>query len=357
MTYGTPEAIGAGAFLDPVVRSLDIGVALVRAEDFGLLYENGRFFEWFPAAGEEFETLQTRIPGLNADAARAAREAREPFEQDFEISSHAGIANLRVRLTALPEAEGPGDVLLVQLFDISAEKEAEYMLDSYSRMAEKNARELQREKERAEKLLLNIMPRPVYEELRDYGTTTPQRFDQATVLMLDFIGFTDMAISRDPGALVAELNDIFSAFDRIVELFGCERIKTIGDAYVAVSGLPEETSDHATNIAKVALRMRRYLEKRNSSHPTQWTCRMGIASGPVIGSMVGIQKYVYDIFGPAVNLAARLEQLSGPMQITLSETTSCALGHGFVTRERGNFEVRGFDEQRLFALEYETNRR
>src|SRR5690606_22772047 len=116
-------------------------------------------------------------------------------------------------------------------FNISKRKEAEYMLDSYSKMSERNAKELQREKERVEKLLLNIMPRPVYEELRDYGTTTPVRFDAASVLMLDFVGFTEMAVSRDPSALISELNDIFSAFDRIVELFNCERIKTIGDGY------------------------------------------------------------------------------------------------------------------------------
>ena len=99
------------------------------------------------------------------------------------------------------------------------------------------------------------MPRTIYEELKDYGTTTPQRFDEATVIMLDFVDFTEMAISQDPSGLIAELNDIFSAFDRIVELFGCERIKTIGDAYMAVSGVPEETPEHAQNVARVALRM------------------------------------------------------------------------------------------------------
>ena len=122
---------------------------------------------------------------------------------------------------------------------------------------------------------------------------------------------------------MAELNDIFSAFDRIVEMFGCERIKTFGDAYLAVSGLPGgERRPCGLEIARVALRMRRYIERRNASHPTPWLCRIGINTGPVIGSIVGVQKYVYDIFGPAVNLAARLEALSEPMQITL-----CARHH------------------------------
>lgn len=163
-----------------------------------------------------------------------------------------------------------------------------------------------------------------------------------------------MAVSRDPSALVAELNDIFSAFDRIVELFGCERIKTIGDAYMAVSGLPDLNLDHASNIAKVALRMRRSLERRNASHPVQWRGRIGIATGPVIGSVVGIQKYVYDIFGPAVNLAARLESVSEPMQITLTEDTRKSIGDGFVVTERGEVTLKGFGTVRVFTLEDET---
>ena len=113
--------------------------------------------------------------------------------------------------------------------DISKERESQYMLDSYSRLAEKNAKELEREKERVERLLLNIMPKQVYQELIDYGTTTPQRFENASILMLDFVRFTDMAISQDPSSLVSELNDIFSAFDRIGEMFGCDRIRTIGE--------------------------------------------------------------------------------------------------------------------------------
>jgi adenylate cyclase len=252
--------------------------------------------------------------------------------------------------------EVDGEVLLVvEGTDTSKQKEAEYMLDSYSRLAEKNARELDKEKDRVEKLLLNIMPRSVYEEMRDFGTTTPQRVEAASILMLDFVDFTEMAIARDPGALVAELNDIFSAFDRIVELFGCERIKTIGDCYVCVSGLPETNVDHASNIAKVALRMRHYLDRRNASHPTKWTCRIGIATGAVIGSVVGIQKYVYDIFGPAVNLAARMESACEPMEITMTEETVERVGDEFMFSELGNFQIKGFGNIPLFRLDGERD--
>jgi class 3 adenylate cyclase len=231
------------------------------------------------------------------------------------------------------------------------------MLDSYSKMVERNTRELQREKDRVERLLLNLMPRAVYEEMTEYGSTTPTRFDAATILMLDFVGFTSMAVSRDPSALIAELNDIFTAFDRIVELFGCERIKTVGDAYMAVAGLPDPSPDHAHSIARVALRMRRYLERRNDSHPEQWLGRIGINSGPVIGSLVGVQKYVYDIFGPGVNLASRMETLAEPMQILLSADTYELIRDEFSCTDQGEVEVKGFGMQRVFSLEGESSSR
>lgn len=231
------------------------------------------------------------------------------------------------------------------------------MLDSYSRMAEKNARELQREKERAEKLLLNIMPRAVFEEMKDFGSVSPQRFDDATILMLDFVDFTEMTVSQNPSELVSELNDIFSAFDRIVELFGCERMKTIGDAYLAVSGLPEANDDHAQAVARVALRMKRYLEKRNESRREPWLGRIGIHSGPVVGSIVGVQKYVYDIFGPGVNMAARMEALADPMQIVVTSDTYAKIKDEFTCTDLGEHDVKGFGVQRLYSLDAEWSHR
>jgi class 3 adenylate cyclase len=169
--------------------------------------------------------------------------------------------------------------------------------------------------------------------------------------MLDFVGFTDMAISEDPAGIITELNDIFTAFDRIAEQFGCERIKTMGDAYMAVSGIPEASPDHAHNIAKVALLMVRYLERRNLSHTEEWRCRIGINSGTVIGSIVGVQKYVYDIFGPGVNLAARMETYSAPMQITLCDDMYQLIRNEFRFSERDEVQVKGFGTKQLYTLD------
>jgi adenylate cyclase len=243
--------------------------------------------------------------------------------------------------------------MVVECHDLSKQRQAEYMLESYSKLAERNSKELEREKERVERLLLNIMPKSVYEEMMDYGTVTPQLFNDASILMIDFVGHTEMNVARDPAALVTELNDIFTVFDRITDMFGCERIRTVGDAYVAVSGLPEPSPEHAHNIARVALRMLRYIERRNSAHPEAWHCRIGINSGPVIGSLVGIQKYVYDIFGPGINMASRMETLSEPMRVTISESTYQLIKNDFDCTERGEFEVKGFGMSNLYFLERE----
>jgi adenylate cyclase len=345
---GAPD----GVDLRQMLQSIDTGVALAERGTWRILFENARFFQWFGADSVDDETLVGRIPGFQPVRAAQRMEDRGVFRLDTEGERSGRPLPLRIHVRPLDETDPDGPIL-VEVWDVSKEQEVQYMLDSYSNMAEKNAAQLQREKERVERLLLNVMPRAIYEELTDYGTTTPQRFDEASILMLDFVGFTDMTISQDPSAIISELNDIFSAFDRMVEMFGCERLRTMGDGYLAVSGIPEADAAHSHNIARVALRMRRYLERRNMAHPQQWLARIGIHTGPVIGSLVGIQKYVYDLFGPGVNLAARMETNSEPMMITVNEQTKQLLEDGFTFTERGEFEIKGFGTQRLYFLESE----
>jgi class 3 adenylate cyclase len=337
------------------LQALDCAVAVFDPEDLSIVFENARFFQWFQPTGEDTETIMARVPGIDLDRAMSRVGDGRAFKQDLTIRPGGAELPIRLRITDLGE-EGEGR-LLVEVYDISKEQQTQYMLDSYSKMSERNARELQKEKERVERLLLNIMPRSVVDELQEYGTATPQRFDAASIVMLDFVGFTDMAIAQDPSATISELNDIFSAFDRIVEMFGCERLRTVGDAYMAVSGVPESNPAHAENIARVALRMRRYLERRNAAHPQEWVARIGINTGPVIGSLVGIQKYVYDLFGPGVNLAARMETASEAMQITCNRPTYELLKDQFTFTERGEAEIKGFGTQELFFLEAEVSSR
>ena len=342
-----PEFVQLGRTL---LQSVEIGLAIVDAETHAPLLINHRLEEWL---GErDFSQVMATVPGLDWASLGKTMSDGETRQAELELKVRRRAAVIALRVSG--QTFNGRRFLVVEANNVSKLKELEYMMESYAKMLERNERDLRREKERAERLLLNIMPRRVFEEIKAIGVSTPQRYDECSILMLDFVGFTEMSVAQDPAALIAELNDLFTAFDRIVEQFGCERIKTIGDAYMAVSGLPEPATDHATNIARAALRMVRYLERRNLGQSNQWRCRIGINSGPVIGSIVGAQKFLYDIFGPGVNLAARLEALSGPMEITLCETMVPMLQSEFLLDERGEAEVRGFGTRRLYALRGEA---
>ena len=351
-TQGLQDALPQETLVD-LLRELELGIAVVSLDDWRIVFENGRFFQWCPPTGDADAPLDGRLSNFKPDRARDRVEKNRPYRQELELRDGARSTWLEVSLRPFEAVAGHA---VVEVRDMTAQKRAEYMLESYSDVSERNTRDLQKEKDRVERLLLNVMPRSVYEEMKDYGTVTPQRYENATIMLLDFVDFTEMAVSREPGELISELNDIFSAFDRIVEMFGCERIKTMGDAYMAVAGLPEPTPDHAADMARVALRIRRYVDRRNDAHTRTWQCRIGIATGPVIGSIVGIQKYVYDIFGPGVNLAARMEGMSEPMRITVSTATHDLIQDEFNFEEQGNQDVKGFGPMDLYYLEGEKER-
>ena len=348
--------------LEPIQSSLDmdmfrsilldtvgVGLAVIDRTNHTVLVRNAQFSEWFPGTTGNSEPLGAQIPGFDPDMLASTTEAGRPYKLEAMIKPKRRPINLAIEI--VPALGDEDNALLVQCQNVSKIKELEYMIESYSAMIERQNRELKKEKERAERILLNIMPQRVYDEWKEFGVSIPHRYDEASVLMLDFVGFTQMSISRDPTKLIAELNDIFTAFDRIVEQFGCERLKTMGDAYVAVSGMPDPNPDHARNIAQVALRMVRYLRRRNQASELSWRCRVGINTGPVIGSVVGVQKYVYDIFGPGVNLAARMEPLCGPMEILLCEDMYERIKNDFRFTEMGEHEIRGFGPKQVYRLD------
>ena len=335
------------AINEQLLRAIGVGVALLDRTTLSFQFQNDTFEEWFgietgsSALSEAFEGLD--IGALNNALAEEGR-----FTAEIKHRKKRRVMVIAVDFTATREADQELVVLVCQ--NITRIRELESMIDSYSMMVERNTREIKREKEQVEKLLLNIMPRSVYEEFKAFGVVTPQLYDPISVLMLDFVGFTDMVASADPSVTVTELNDIYSAFDRIGEQFGCERIKTIGDAYITVAGLPDPMPDHSKAVANTAIRFIRYLERRNASHPHQWRCRIGLASGAVVGSVVGIQKYVYDIFGPAVNLATRLQEFSEPMQISVQDEVAKNLREEFEVELLGDRDIRGFEAQPVWRL-------
>jgi class 3 adenylate cyclase len=335
------------AINEQLLRAIGVGVALLDADDFSFRFQNDTFVEWF-SPQEDQGTLPKLLPEFDAVELKKQLTASNRFtaEVHFRKKRRTMIFAADFTLTA----EDGGNLVVLVCQNISRIREMESMIDSYSMMVERNTREIKREKEQVEKLLLNMMPRSVYEEFKTFGVVTPKLYDPVSVLMLDFVGFTEMAASADPSVTVSELNDIYSAFDRIGEQFGCERIKTIGDAYITVAGLPDPTPDHSRAVANTAVRFLRYLERRNQGHPNQWRCRIGIASGPVVGSVVGIQKYVYDIFGPAVNLASRLQECSEAMEITTNLPVKENLNEQFILESQGTRKIRGFDDQEVFKI-------
>jgi class 3 adenylate cyclase len=211
--------------------------------------------------------------------------------------------------------------------------------------------ELEHEKWKTDQLLLNVLPARVAEELKEHGEARPERFDNVTVFFSDFVAFTDRAATMSPEALLHELNDMFTAFDGIVSGNECERIKTIGDAYLFVCGMPEANENHARRVIESALQIRDYVARRNEGRDEPWLLRMGIHSGPVVGGIVGIHKYVYDVFGDTINTAARMESHSVPMKINLSETTRSLAAEGFVYTPREPVEVKGKGTMQMFFVE------
>lgn len=334
-----PEPIGAR-----LLEAMGAGVCLVHEDDLRVMYRNPAFAAWFPGA-EPGRPLSEAGEALAAETLLAAADGPAI---EIQTRPKRRLLTLEARVRRAEHAGRP--ILALEIQNVSRLRETEAMIDSYVALAERRARDLEREKVQVEKLLLNIMPRTVYEEYKTFGSVAPRLFEPVSVIMLDFVGFTEMAASADPTVTVAELNDLFTAFDRIGELHGCERIKTIGDCYMAVAGLPHSNPEHALSAARCAVKMMRYLARRNETHPHRWRARIGVASGAVVGSVVGVQKYVYDVFGPAVNLAARLQQISDPMEITVQSGMAADLHDEFDLDDLRVQAAKGFGDLRIATL-------
>ncbi len=181
--------------------------------------------------------------------------------------------------------------------------------------------ELKTEQKKTESVLKNIFPEKVIQQMEATGFTNAEVYESVTVLYSDIVNFTEKTASRDPKFVIDELNEIFTAFDEISANYNCIRVKTIGDAYVAVCGIPEDDPDHAENIIRCAKDFIAYLEDRNKTSEVQWTVRIGVASGKVAAGVVGVRKFVYDIFGETVDRAVQIEQEGKTMSVTISKET------------------------------------
>jgi class 3 adenylate cyclase/CheY-like chemotaxis protein len=207
------------------------------------------------------------------------------------------------------------------------------------------------EQEKSERLLLNVLPQTIATRLKQGERTIAERYNGVTVLFADVVGFSSFASRTEPEDLVAILNDLFSRFDHLAGRHGLEKIKTIGDSYLAVSGLPERRMDHAETTADMALEMLTAINAFNADRGSELRMRIGLNSGPVVAGIIGKQKFSYDLWGATVNLASRMQSSGVPNCIQVSDTTSELLQGKFRLTPRGSITCKGIGEVSTFLLE------
>lgn len=212
--------------------------------------------------------------------------------------------------------------------------------------------EKQRQVQAGEKnILYSIMPSPVVRELLETGKVNPTRYEEVSVLFTDFEGFTNIVSSVPAKRLLQELNILFHQFDDIVKEEKLEKIKTIGDGYLAVSGLPKHDAEHAINCIKAAQRMQQYVKDRNKEQAIKWNMRIGIHSGPVIAGIIGKDRFTYDLFGDTVNIASRIETSGEAGRINVSAYTYDLIQNVIPCEYRGKITVKGKGDLDMYFVE------
>jgi len=240
---------------------------------------------------------------------------------------------LRARVTSSIEKKRLRDLDRLRLAQLQAEKEL-----------------LEIEKDKSERLLLNILPKAIAERLKLGERTIANGHPVVTVMFADLVGFTALSRRTPPGDLVGILNGIFTTFDLLVERSCLEKIKTIGDSYMLAGGIPLQRDDHAQAVADVALEMITALDRLNAANGTELKMRIGINTGPIVAGVIGKRKFTYDLWGDTVNLASRMESSGVPGAIHVSENTYQALKDDFVLEERGLVQCKGIGDVKTFFL-------
>ena len=231
---------------------------------------------------------------------------------------------LRARLTSSLEKKQLRDLELAQRLQLQAQHDL-----------------LQLEQDKTESLLLNILPRQIAQRLKSGEERCADSHANVTVLFSDLVGFTTLSQGMNPTQLVEMLHDLFSSFDQLVDEAGLEKIKTIGDCYMLVGGLPEPRLDHAQAVTDVALKMVKTMERLDRAYSCDLQVRLGIHSGSVVAGVIGTHKFTYDIWGTTVNEASRMESSGLPGRIHISAVTAGLLGDAFELEYRGMVQTKG----------------
>ncbi|MBE9042590.1 PAS domain-containing protein, partial [Oscillatoriales cyanobacterium LEGE 11467] len=215
---------------------------------------------------------------------------------------------------------------------------------------------LRQEQAKSERLLLNVLPREIAAQLKEEEGAIASAVDEATVLFADIVGFTSLSVRLSATELVDVLNQIFSEFDRLAETHGLEKIKTIGDAYMVAGGIPLPIANSAEAIAQMALDMQRAIARFKTDRGETFQIRIGINTGPVVAGVIGIKKFIYDLWGDTVNVASRMESTGVPGGIQVTEATYLQLQERYRFERRGIVDIKGKGQMETYWLVEEKNR-
>jgi class 3 adenylate cyclase len=330
-----------------------------------LVYANAAFCSFVQRDLEEFRGSPVKDV-INSSVIRESDLIERCQQQLAPVMPEASTVYLGegqvrdIRIKAIPYLDADGTLLSVlTIQDFSAEEilqtRHKMQLDELTRKAEEirkyseglellveeRTKELRSAMVQSERLLLNILPKPVADMLKVSESTIAQRHENVTVLFCDIVNFTAISAVLDPAQVVEFLGRVYDIFDRALDRYKVEKIKTIGDCYLAVTGAPVYDEEHAVSMCNFALDMRAEILRLNAALDFDLHARFGINSGPIIAGVIGQRRFAYDIWGDAVNVASRLEAHSEPDRIQISASTYELVKHDFVCRKRGVIQVKG----------------
>lgn len=267
----------------------------------------------------------------------------------YMVETNVGLQGTFIMLAVLSGLAISGIAIVIARLRRTSQELEHRVLERTADLQEANQL-LGLERQKSDRLLLNILPQAIADQLKQGHITIADWFGEVTILFADIVGFTQLSTQISPTELVNLLNEIFSAFDRLTEKYGLEKIKTIGDNYMVVGGLPKQRPDHAEAVARMALEMQQEISKFNREHSAQLNIRIGINTGSVVAGVIGMKKFTYDLWGDAVNTASRMESHGIPGTIQVSATTYKHLKDKFVLESRGVIEIKGKGKMETYLL-------
>ena len=304
-----------------------------------------------------YNNLRDSIQNTEKDKAlsQVTEYEREKQAKEIEIlEKEAEIQRLKMRRQKILRNSFILFGILLLALAIGLWHRYKYVRRTKNRLAEQNII-IEREREKSDELLLNILPAETAHELKEKGSSDARQFDMVTVLFTDFKGFTMIAEKLSPAELVAEIDFCFKEFDRIISKYGVEKIKTIGDAFMCAGGLPIANKTNPIDVVKAAIEIQQFMQNLKNSRIINnelfFEARLGIHTGPVVAGIVGIKKFAYDIWGDTVNIASRMESSGEVGKINISQFTYEMVKDQFECRYRGKVQAKGKGEIDMYFVE------